>query len=219
MIILIGDDRVKQIHVKESGEPIVDFRLEFPELLFDFDRHHVQKESKSISHGRREVGRQLVQAQSLLPKGIKLLVKECHRPMRVQKGFWDGYTRFLCKKFPDWSEDQIYDECSKLNAPLEVAPHTTCGAIDLTLVNANGQWLDMGTEFNASPLETQNATYTDAENIGLIAKTNRKVLSGVMTEVGFVNYPTEWWHWSYCDKYWALIKKLPHAIYGSVELE
>lgn len=40
-----------------------------------------------------------------------------------------------------------------------------------------------------------------------------------MTTVGFVNYPTEWWHWSYGDKYWAFMKSEPHAIYKSVEIE
>jgi len=216
-IILIGDEKVKRVSVQESNEPLVDFLLEFPQLSFDLDRHHVQKQSKSISHGRREVGEKLVQAQALLPNGLKLLVKECYRPMWVQKYFWDGYTNSLRKKFPDWSENQIYNECSKLNAPLDVAPHTTGGAVDLTLIDETGRWLDMGTEFNASPLETENATYTEAENISSEAKVNRKILADAMGSVGFVNYPTEWWHWSYGDKYWALMINKPHAIYSSRE--
>jgi D-alanyl-D-alanine dipeptidase len=28
------------------------------------------------------------------------------------------------------------------------------------------------------------------------------------------NYPTEWWHWSSGDRYWALITKADNAIYG-----
>ena len=149
---------------------------------------------------RRTVGEMLMTAQSWLPAGTKLLVKECYRPMSVQKKFWDGYSAYLRKQNPTWSEERIYNECSKLNAPLEVAPHTTGGAVDLTLVNAKGQWLDMGTEFNASPHETEGATYTDAENISEDAKLNRRTLSTAMTKAGFVNYPTEWWHWSYGDK-------------------
>ena len=218
-IILIGDERVKSISVQESNESMADFQLEFPQLTFDLDRHHVQKKSKSISYGRREVGQMLIQAQKLLPSGIQLLIKECYRPMWVQKEFWDGYTNFLREKFSDWSEDQIYDECSKLTAPLDVAPHTTGGAVDLTLIDKQGKCLDMGTEFNASPLETQNTTYTEAKNINSVVKINRKILVDVMTHVGFVNYPTEWWHWSYGDKYWALIQNKLYAIYSSKELE
>ncbi len=218
-IILIGDQRVKDIPVQECGEAIVDLQTDFPELTFDRDRVHVQKKSQSISKSRKAVGQKLMQAQALLPSGIKLLMKECYRPMWVQKIFWDGYSAHLKRLFPDWSEAQIYEECSKLNAPLDVAPHTTGGAVDLTLIDADGRWLDMGTEFNASPLENANANYTLAENISDRAKENRKILIQVMTAVGFVNYPTEWWHWSYGDKYWALMSGKSHAIFSSLELE
>lgn len=218
-IVLIGDDQVKKISVQESNEPIVDFLQEFPQLKFDLQRWHVQKQAKSISHGRKIVGEKLAQAQAMLPSGVKLLLKECYRPMWVQKIFWDDYSNFLKQKFPQWNEKQIYEECSKLNAPLDVAPHTTGGAVDLTLIGSNGAWLDMGTEFNASPLETQHATYTQAKNISDLAQANRQILVDAMTEVGFVNYPTEWWHWSYGDKYWALITRQPQAIFGSLELE
>ena len=218
-ITLIGDERIKSIPVRECGESVVDLASAFSELVFDFDRNHVQKESKSISFARKTIGEKLLQAQGLLPNGLRLLIKECHRPMGIQKKFWDGYSEFLRTKFPTWTESEIYQECSKLNAPLEVAPHTTGGAVDLTLIDSNGKVLDMGTEFNASPLSTNQATYTDAKNISQEAKKNRQFLSQVLSEVGFVNYPTEWWHWSYGDKYWAFMTNSTAAIYGSVEIE
>jgi D-alanyl-D-alanine dipeptidase len=28
--------------------------------------------------------------------------------------------------------------------------------------------------------------------------------------------PTEWWHWSYGDRYWALMTGAPAALYGPV---
>jgi D-alanyl-D-alanine dipeptidase len=36
----------------------------------------------------------------------------------------------------------------------------------------------------------------------------------VLTAVGMVNYPTEWWHWSYGDRYWALRTGVPNALHG-----
>lgn len=216
-IILIGDDRVKRIGVNESGDAFVDFTKVFPSLLFDQERKHVQKKSKSISWGRREIGLKLVQAQAMLPPGIRLLVKECYRPLWIQREFFEGYSNHLRKKFPELNELQIYTECSKLNAPVDVAPHSTGGAVDLTLIDENGNWLEMGTEFNAEPSETNYATYTLASNISPNAKLNRKILIDVMTYAGFKNYPTEWWHWSYGDKYWALMSGLDSAIYSSFE--
>ena len=44
-------------------------------------------------------------------------------------------------------------------------------------------------------------------------------MSHALVNVGFVNYPTEYWHWSYGDKYWAFIKKQPFAIYDSISNE
>ena len=218
-IVLIGDSRVKKIEVRECGDKVIDLMTDFPSLTFDLERRNVQKDSKSISHARRKIGEMLMSAQAYLPTGVKLLIKECHRPMAVQKMFWDTYSAYLKAKNPSWVEQQIYDECSKFNAPLDVAPHTTGGAVDLTLVDLDGQLLDMGTEFNASPYETAGATYTDADDLSLLAKSNRRVLVKAMFEAGFTNYPTEWWHWSYGDKYWALVTNQPFAIYDSVELE
>jgi D-alanyl-D-alanine dipeptidase len=35
-----------------------------------------------------------------------------------------------------------------------------------------------------------------------------------MSTAGFLNYPTEWWHFSYGDRYWALDTGEQTAIYG-----
>ncbi|WP_329601537.1 MULTISPECIES: hypothetical protein [Burkholderia] len=38
-----------------------------------------------------------------------------------------------------------------------------------------------------------------------------------LTRAGFTNYPSEWWHWSFGDRYWAVTQNESHAIYGPVE--
>ena len=37
-----------------------------------------------------------------------------------------------------------------------------------------------------------------------------------MEKAGFINYPAEWWHWSYGDCYWAYFNKCD-AIYSPVD--
>ena len=59
----------------------------------------------------------------------------------------------------DWTFDRLHQETSVYIAPVDVAPHSTGGAVDLTLIDANGDELDMGTSFNADPIETSNAIY------------------------------------------------------------
>jgi len=42
-------------------------------------------------------------------------------------------------------------------------------------------------------------------------------LIAALTGAGFTNYPSEWWHWSFGDRYWAVMQRESHAIYGPVE--
>ena len=45
----------------------------------------------------------------------------------------------------------------------------------------------------------------------------RRELVRALTSAGLVNYPTEWWHWSYGDRYWAHVTGSPHALFGAVD--
>jgi zinc D-Ala-D-Ala dipeptidase len=40
------------------------------------------------------------------------------------------------------------------------------------------------------------------------------LLAQVLRCAGLVNYPTEWWHWTYGDRYWALMTGAAAAVYG-----
>jgi D-alanyl-D-alanine dipeptidase len=62
----------------------------------------------------------------------------------------------------------------------------------------------------------QELTYTYAPNISIEAKANRALMIDALTKSGFVNYPTEWWHWSYGDRYWAYHTGHSSAIYGGL---
>src|SRR5215207_3388075 len=97
-------------------------------------------------------------------------------------------------------------------SPVEVAPHVAGAAVDLTLIGENGPF-DLGTPIDATPEQSNGACYFDATNISREARTNRALLADVLTAAGLVNYPTEWWHWSFGDRYWAYCEKQPNAIY------
>ena len=73
----------------------------------------------------------------------------------------------------------------------------------------------MGTPVNASPEASDNGCYTVASNISRTARANRDILTRALGAAGLVNYPTEWWHWSFGDRYWALHTARPTAIYGT----
>ncbi|XLM22424.1 dipeptidase, partial [Chromobacterium piscinae] len=104
---------------------------------------------------------------------------------------------------PELDEAQLLREASLYVAPPAVAPHPTGGALDVTLIDATGMELDMGCPFNADSEESAGACYTDNPGLSDQARANRAVLIRAMQAAGFVNYPSEWWHWSYGDRYWA----------------
>ena len=105
---------------------------------------------------------------------------------------------------------------SRFVSPPEIAPHSAGAAIDLTLCTASGAELDLGTPVNASPEESAGACHTGHPSISAEARRNRAMLASVLQGAGLVNYPTEWWHWSYGDRYWAMASGSISAIYGPV---
>lgn len=102
-------------------------------------------------------------------------------------------------------------------SPPSIAPHVSGAAIDLTLVDGRGTPVDMGTPVNATPEDSAGACYFAAENISSEARHHRRMLADALEEAGLVNYPTEWWHWSYGDRYWAFTTGRSAAIYGPVQ--
>ncbi|MEV4806707.1 M15 family metallopeptidase [Nonomuraea sp. NPDC049421] len=206
-VVLISDSRVTSIPVKEVGEPLEDVRgrLRVDPRLAD--------DQGAYAHLRAGVLRRLEHAESLLPAGYHLLVVEGYRPVATQRRIFDGYRATLTGLTPEES----YVAASRYVSPVEVAPHTAGAAVDLTLVSPDGTEYDMGTEVNDNPEQSEGACYTAAPDISDDARAHRKLLGVALEAAGLVNYPTEWWHWSYGDRYWAMSTKNDHALYGPVE--
>lgn len=214
-IILMSDARVAAIPVEECGEPLVDVS----DVLLVDDRKNKDSHSGAELLLRRGVLDRLRQAQTLLPDGLRLLFVEGYRPPALQRRYFESYGDELRAAHPDWSADRIRSAASRYVSPPEIAPHSAGAAVDLTLADADGRELDMGTPMNANPEQSDGACYTGADNITAEARANRSVLGAALGAVGLVNYPTEWWHWSYGDRYWALTSGAPAALYGPRDLD
>jgi D-alanyl-D-alanine dipeptidase len=98
--------------------------------------------------------------------------------------------------------------------------HQTGAAVDLTLVEIDESGsevreLDMGTkmqEFNARTL-TQNPLVTADQ------RENRELLLKAMEDAGFVNYPEEWWHFSYGERLWAELTGASETKYAALGVD
>lgn len=213
-IVLMSDPKVAAIPVAECGEHLVDVRR-CGSLLVDVRK---QDPADAFAYLREGVLERLLKAQATLPQGLRLLFVEGYRPPSLQREYFEEYAGQLRAIHPDWSPEQIDSAASRYVSPPDIAPHSAGAAVDLTLADADGREQDLGTRMNADPEESAGACYTDAAGISEEARANRKLLGTALTSAGLVNYPTEWWHWSFGDRYWSLITGESSALYGPTEI-
>ena len=159
--------------------------------------------------------------KELLPETLGVLVLDVFRPLTVQQALWDWQWAEVTRDYPNFSHEEVYEKVRHFVAepsadPAKPTPHRTGGAVDLTLFDlATGEPLPMGTEFD----EATDATATDwFERFPSEPFTsNRRLLYHAMIQAGFVNYPSEWWHFEYGTRRWAAGQGMNIAIYGSAE--
>ena len=209
-VLLLADPRVAAVPVRECGAPLVDVRGA-GSLLVDGRKHDP---GGAYAHLRRGLLARLEEAQALLPDGLRLLVVEGYRPPALQLRYFAEYRDGLHALHPGLPEADLHRAASRYIAPPEVAPHPAGAAVDLTLARADGTELDLGTRVNANPEESGGRCFTGSPDIGPAARENRRILIAALSGVGLVNYPTEWWHWSFGDRYWAAVTGAPAACYG-----
>jgi zinc D-Ala-D-Ala dipeptidase len=204
MPVLLADPEITALPVDDVGEPLVPVPADTAEP--DVERPLV----------RSGVAARLAVAQLLLPPGRRLRVVEGHRCPDDQLAIWRRYAADVARDHPLADADERRRLTSRFVSPLEVAPHVAGAAVDVTLVDRLGREVDLGTPVDATPEESGGACFTDAV-VGPAAQEERRLLIEAMTGAGFVNYPTEWWHWSHGDRYWAWSTRTAAAIYGPIE--
>lgn len=222
-ITLITDPKVLAIPIGHSDEPLVDLKRQSdiaygpsPEIPDNHDYTFV----------RRTVYLKLVAAQKMLPPGYHLCLYEGYRSLVLQKMLFDTHYANVAALHPTWTKDAIFQETTKLVSPVinqdgstNIPPHSTGSAVDVYLLDDKGQPLDMGIHPKdwMSDEEGGKLSLTASPFISSAAKQHRKLMSEVLTAVGFVNYPTEYWHWSYGDRYWAFMTHHAKTLYDQVE--
>ncbi|MBI9113661.1 M15 family metallopeptidase [Sanguibacter suaedae] len=201
-MILLSDPRVAAVPVLGRADPLVELGPEF---------------GPARALVRSGLADRLAAARASLPTGMALRVQEGHRPVWEQQAIIATYAAEVAAAHPGASAAERERLVSRFVSPVAVAPHVAGAAVDLTLTGPDGADLDMGTPIDATPEVSGGRCFTDSRDIGAPARALRMVLGRALVGAGLVNYPTEWWHWSYGDRYWALLTGVPAALYGPVE--
>lgn len=193
----------------ESGEPLVDIYDYLPGM--SMARPHV------IPYVRKRVAEMVADAQTRLPEGIFLSLIEGWRPIERQQRIYDFMWRSAQEAFPHRNHAALRRTVCRWVAPTnQKAPpgHCTGGAVDVQLVDSNGDMLDV-----VSPFDRHAAARTYTLGLSEEAKRNRMTLVEAMLAAGFSNCRDEWWHYSYGDAGWAVRSGRQECFYGLIRLD
>lgn len=129
---------------------------------------------------------------ALARQGLGLKVLDCYRPQKAVRHFvaWatDGGGRD--------SEYHPRVDRKRLIAEGYIARrsgHSDGYTVDLTLTDAEGVELDMGTPFDFFDIRA----HTASKGVDRATARRRRILVRAMSKAGFANYRREWWHFSY----------------------
>lgn len=214
---IIPSNVLRAIEIKESGEKLVDLRIECPQIAFKIAEYlNVDglrpAEYEEAHFARETIAEMLNMAQIRLPKGVKLIIRCAYRTPEVQARQYKKDYKDLKAENPTWGKARLDTEIEKRTAPVDVAHHCAGSAIDLSISDEEGNQFDMGTKLG----EFNIRTYTHSSEISSESRVNRHILIDAMENVGFINFPAEWWHWSYGDREWAYHNN-QESFYGMIE--
>jgi len=117
------------------------------------------------------------------------LVLDALRPQRVQQQLWDAL---------EGTGLRLY-----LADPARGSIHSFGMALDITLVDADGVELDMGTGFDDMTELSHPALEQGFVLAGQLTEAqlaNRRLLREAMLQAGFLGIRTEWWHFDCGDR-------------------
>ena len=106
--------------------------------------------------------------------GLGLKIFDGYRPLSVQREMW--------KIMPD--KRYVAD-------PAKGSRHNRGAAVDLTLVDKNGNELEMPTPFDSF----EKRAHHSYQNLSDKIKQNRWILRTIMEKYGFKPITSEWWHY------------------------
>lgn len=110
-----------------------------------------------------------------LNKGYQIKFFDCYRPNSVQYKMW-----------------KIVPNPQYVANPVKGSIHNKGGAVDITLVDLEGNELDMGTDFDFFG----KRAYHDNLDLPKHILDNRTLLKETMEHHGFWSIRTEWWHYN-----------------------
>lgn len=202
-----------EIDIQDNGEPLVDIFEVCPDLRWAPKSPRFEAPRTGLA--RVSIAQMLKTAQELLPEGLRLQIVGAFRSFEVQKQMYAAAKAELARQHPDWDDEILTEYINVFSAPPiwdTPPPHTTGGAVDLSIIDATGERLDMVSPYDIG----WDSAPTYVDGLSAQARRNRDLLIEVLTHSGLTNYRGEWWHWTWGEPGWALRTGRTVALYGAV---
>lgn len=235
----------QQIPISECGESLVPIPLE----QFAVEQPHPYVKvaapygDKSPYFLRQGVLERLLQAQRSLQQicpDWRIQIFDAYRPLAVQQYMVDfsatqaaAVQGLVLEQLPVADRQTILEQVYQFWAvpsydPATPPPHSTGAAIDVTLVDAMGEVVDMGSPIDEMSLRSYPDYFAEADEPHAMKPESmqgtlptqkdrsegdrskfstfhhhRQLLKQIMVGAGFRQHPREWWHFSFGDQLWA----------------
>lgn len=224
----------QRIPIDECGEPLVVIPLEdFAVVLpHPYQACGATYGERSPFYLRQGVLERLYQAQAQLQAvkpGWRLQIFDAYRPVGVQQYMVD-WTFDQEVQRRGWARDrlkaeqleQLWQEVYQFwavpsDAPATPPPHSTGAAIDLSLVDAEGHAVEMGSPIDEISPRSFPDHFADAGQLREQQfHQHRQLLRQSMEAAGLLQHPREWWHFSWGDQVWVWIQQERRSLTGSL---
>lgn len=229
------------IPIADCGEPLVAIP---PETFAMVDPHSYQQLGAPYGHQspyrlRLGVLGALQLAQHSLQRyqpQWRIQIFDAYRPIAVQQFMVNhAFEELRQQRYPQQAhltEDQHRDLMAEViqfwaipsHDPKTPPPHSTGAAIDISLIDHDGNPVPMGSPIDeiserSWPDYFADQTHPEAQCF----HHHRQILNQAMATAGFCRHPKEWWHFSLGDQLWAWLQQASHpdqpaiARYGCAE--
>ncbi|HDS3848115.1 M15 family metallopeptidase [Legionella pneumophila] len=217
----IADKEIISILVKECGEELIDLKNQ--NIIVYGPPPETPLTANDYTKIRKTVYQKLCLAQNDLPNGWRFRLYEGLRSLTVQEILFNQQRDNLRQSKQYDSYEDLFNETCRLVSPVvhldgtaNVPPHSTGAAIDIELIDSYGNLVNLGMAAKDWLIVDPDLSETYSKLISEEAMQNRILMLKIMAKHGFVNYPREWWHFSYGDRLWAYMTEHSTAIYGAI---
>lgn len=213
---ILGHQELMAVPLEPDDDPIVDVR-KYDSSIVAQAKPDTKRITGETLYVRDMVADKLASINSKLGKqSMRLLVTYGYRHPDIQRNYFEEQREAVLDTHPLLLGEELDAYTHNFVALPSVAGHPTGGAVDLTILDSEGEPLDMGTSI-ADYTEPEKIP-TDSPGLRIPQIGNRALLHDVMVDANFAPSYGKWWHFSFGDREWGAFYDAP-ARYNQIDLQ